>query len=109
MDKEDIWWESVPWTAEIQEHHGKTYKTSAQVQLIIGQGQVQVTEEAQRLLQGRGQLLMIKSEADQEPMLQVQLNGEPVPMMVDTEVTYTCLQSQVSTPRHPNDSPSTKE
>lgn len=34
---------------------------------------------------------MLTAEADQEPMLQVQIENRDVPMKVDTGATYTCV------------------
>ncbi len=42
---------------------------------------------------GESQLQILTTKADQEPILQIDLEGETTPMMVDTGAVYTCVNS----------------
>ena len=44
-----------------------------------------------------GQFPVVIVAADEEPMLQVLIEDEPTPMLVDTGATYTCVSQQYAT------------
>ncbi len=42
---------------------------------------------------GESKLPILTTKADQEPILQIDLEGKTIPMMVDTGAVYTCVNS----------------
>ena len=49
------------------------------------------------LYKGEGQFPVVIVGADEEPMLQVLIEDEPTPMLVDTGTTCTCVSQQYAT------------
>lgn len=40
---------------------------------------------------GKGQLPILTTKAEQEPILQVKIEGKTTPMVIDTGAAYTCI------------------